>query len=74
MSRKGLKASQRAHARLERYHAHKVSNAASTRTRDVHMVKRNYHSVCQAIQTRLGRRMTQAEKKKAYNDTVCSFF
>ena len=77
MSKKGLKASQRAHSRLSNYHNRKLNLAREQKKwgkADIHFVRRNYHALCIDRQFKLGRKLTFVEKKKTYDDTVKDFF
>ena len=60
--------SQRAHARLMRYHSKRSDG------NNVHFVKMNYHSSVMHTQNRARRILTASERKKKYDDVIRTFY
>lgn len=77
MSKKRFKLSQMAHNRLVRFHERKEYVASKNKQwakSQEHFVKRGYHVLVFNRQSKLGRKLTFEEKKKAYDETVKAFF
>ena len=66
--RKSLRRSQNAHRRLMLVHRKKTNGD------DAHFIKMSYHSLCYERQKKEKRVLTESEKKKAYEQTVTTFF
>ena len=66
--RKSLRRSQNAHRRLMLVHKKKTTGD------DAHFIKMSYHSLCYERQKKEQRVLTESEKKKAYEQTVTTFF
>ena len=74
---KGFKRSQKAHERLARKHLEK-SKVANLQKRyrdyDKHFILHSYHTLVAAWQDSRKRKLTQEEKKRAYNDVIKTFY
>lgn len=68
-----LMRSNRAHKRLVKKHD-KIRLSTKGREHDIAFVKQTYHSRVLYTQEKIGRCLTRAEKKKAYDDVIFDFF
>ena len=66
--KKSLRRSQNAHRRLMLVHKKKTNGDDSS------FIKMNYHSLCYERQKKENRVLSESEKKKAYEQTVLTFF
>lgn len=77
MKKNRFKLSQMAHNRLMRSHRHKKdianNNKQWTKATD-HHIKSNYHSIVAQRQKKCGRVLSLAEKKKAFDDVIDTFY
>ena len=72
MKNLSLRLSQRAHKRLVA--KHKRIADSNPKKYDKHFTLMNYHSVCFARQSSLGRKLSFAERAKLYDYTVKTFY